>query len=191
MTLPNKPEVGSGNVPATGLGAMGFPGPTLGLWHVLHTKSRQEKVVAKDLAALGIGSFLPVQQQLRYYGKRKFVIDEPMFPGYVFLRGSRDQAYAIDRTKRIVSIIDVVDQVRLDWELRNLALALSSGTHLDPYPYLTEGTRVEVKSGPLRGLQGFVQGRSAKLNRLILKVDILGQAVAVEIDGSLLEPLRE
>jgi transcription antitermination factor NusG len=49
--------------------------------------------------------------------------------------------------------------------------------------------RAEVMSGPLRGLQGWVEGRDRKGNRLILKVDLLGQAVAVEVDGSLLQAM--
>lgn len=165
-----------------------LPSPDLGLWHVLHTKSRQEKVVAADLAAMHIAHYLPLVKQVRYYGRRKVKVSMPLFPGYVFLRGSLDQVYAADRTKRIANIISVNAQDQLDWELRNLHMALSKDAQLTPFPFLKKGVRVEVRSGPFRGLQGIIEGRAAD-NRLILQVDMLGRAVSLEIEGALLDPI--
>jgi transcription antitermination factor NusG len=165
-----------------------FPPADLGSWHVLHTKSRQEKVVAADLAAMGIAHYLPLVRQVRYYGRRKAKVAMPLFPGYVFLRGSLEHVYAADRTKRIANIIPVNAQDQLDWELRNLHLALSQDAELTPFAYLKKGVRVEVRSGPFRGLQGVIEGRAAA-NRLILQVDLLGRAVSLEIDPALLDPI--
>jgi transcription antitermination factor NusG len=165
-----------------------FPPADVGNWHVLHTKSRQEKVVAADLAAMGIGHYLPLVKQVRYYGRRKAKVAMPLFPGYVFLRGNLDQVYAADRTKRIANIIAVNAQEQLDWELRNLFLALSKDAELTPFTYLKKGVRVEVRSGPFRGLQGIIEGRGTA-NRLVLQVDLLGRAVSLEIEGALLDPI--
>jgi transcription antitermination factor NusG len=167
---------------------MEFPSAAVGHWHVLHTKSRQEKVVAADLAAMGIAHYLPLVRQVRYYGRRKAKVAMPLFPGYVFLRGSLDQVYAADRTKRIANIIAVNAQDQLDWELRNLHLALSKDADLTPFPYLRKGVRVEVRSGPFRGLQGVIEGPAAE-SRLVLQVDLLGRAVSLEIEGALLDPI--
>jgi transcription antitermination factor NusG len=162
--------------------------PSEGDWYVLHTKSRQEKALAHDLVAQDIPHFLPLIQHVRFHGKRKALLREPLFPGYVFLRGSLDEAYLADRTKRIAQIIKVSDQSALDWELRNLAMALVCRAPLDPYPYLKEGVLVEVKGGPLRGLQGFVE-RRMNFDRLVLQVDMLGQAVSLELHGADVDPL--
>ncbi len=110
----------------------------------------------------------------------------PLFPGYVFLRGDVDQAYEADRTRRVAQIIRVPDQHRMDDELRNIHIALGANATLDPYPYLRTGVRVEVREGPVRGLQGVVEDRT-RLDRLILLVDTLGQAVSLEMDGLLLD----
>lgn len=157
--------------------------PTEGDWYVLHTRSRQEKALAQDLARLDISHFLPLFAHMRLYGRRKVTVEEPLFAGYVFLRGTLDQAYEADRTKRIAGILNVPNQAGLDWELRNLALALSQRIPLDPYPYLKEGVRVEVRTGPLRGLQGFVEKRKS-WDRLAIQVEMLGQAVSVELHGA-------
>lgn len=156
-----------------------------GLWHVLHTRSRQEKILAEDLAAMGIRHFLPLKREVRFHGKRKATVELPIFTGYVFLRGSLDEAYSADRTKRVVGIIRVADQTQLQWELSNLRIALDKKLDLQPYPYFKAGVRVEVKTGSLRGMQGVIENRQG--GRLVLQVNTLGRAVSVEIDPALLE----
>lgn len=159
-------------------------------WHVLHVRSRQEKALAEELAAQRIAYYLPLIRQARYYGRRKAQVQVPLFPGYVFLLGSREDAFRADRTRRVASIIEVQQQERLEWELRNLSLALGRSAQLNPYPHLTEGLKVEVRSGPFCGLQGVIESRSCA-DRLILQVNMLGTASSLEIDGALLEPLDE
>jgi transcription antitermination factor NusG len=157
-------------------------------WFVLHTKSRQEKILSQDLASREIRSFVPLIEKAKYYGKRKRITEEPLFPGYVFLLGTLEQAYSADRTKRVANIIKVADQDRIDWELINLQRAVQSRADLDPYPYLRKGVYVEIESGPFRGLQGMVEDR-LQYDRLVLQVDILGRAVSLEIHGALVRPI--
>jgi transcription antitermination factor NusG len=156
------------------------------LWYVLHTKSRQEKALADELTRMNIPCYLPIVEQVRYHGQRKALVAEPLFAGYVFLKGTLEEAYLADRTKRVANILPVHNQERLDWDLRNLALALHQQAPLDPYPFLKTGRRVQVRAGPFRNLQGLIEDRLG-WNRLILSVNMLGQAVSLEIDGSLLD----
>ena len=159
-------------------------------WHLIHTKSRQEKALARDLSAMGIAYYLPLVRQARYFGRRKRVVDAVLFPGYLFLHGTLDQGYMADRTRRVVELIKVCDQERLERELDNVRLALNRGAELDPCPYLKEGVRVEVRAGPFRGLQGYID-RKKKNDRLILQIDAeaFGRAASLELDGALLEPV--
>ena len=156
------------------------------MWFVLRTKSRQEKILANELRSRGIDSFLPLVTCTKYYGGRKASVELPVFPGYLFLRGDVDQAYDADRTRRVAQIIKVNDQTRLDRELRNIHLALAGGAPLDPFPYLRAGVSVEVREGPFRGLRGVIEP-GGRRDRLILQVEILGRAVSLEIDASLLD----
>jgi transcriptional antiterminator RfaH len=159
-------------------------------WHVLQTLPRQEKALARDLAAMSVGHYLPLRIQVRSYGRRKVTTKLPLFPGYLFLRGSLDDAYSADRTGRVARIIRVNDQRQLQWELANLRRVQEVQLPLDPYPYLRKGIRVQVTSGYLKGLQGMIEDKP-RPDRLILQVDMLGQAVSLEIDGALLEPIEQ
>ncbi len=157
-------------------------------WHVLHTKSRQEKALTSDLAALDIDYFLPMVEQVRYYGKRKARVNLPLFPGYVFMKGQIDQAYQADRTRRVANILPVSDQDKLEQELDQIRRVLNQKITLEPYPFLAEGMEVEVRSGPLRGTRGKIEKRTNQ-NRLVLQVEMIGQASSLEIEGSLLDPV--
>jgi transcription antitermination factor NusG len=163
--------------------------PGVGLrWHVLQTKSRQEKALTESLLSRGMECFLPLAQVNRTHGGRRVKVELPLFPGYVFLRGSLEEAYEADRTKRVAKIIPVFDQKKLDEELRSLELALKASAVFDPFPYLKRGIRVEVISGPMRGVRGVIEDR-LKRDRLVLQVDVLGQATSLEVDGAVLQPL--
>jgi transcription antitermination factor NusG len=163
-------------------------GDATGDWFVLHCKSRQEKALSDDLSARRVPHYLPLMRQVRYHGRRKAVVEAPIFPGYLFLRGTLEQVYTADRTRRVANILKVANQPQIDWELGNLWLALAKEAPVVEFPYLQKGIRVEVRSGPFRGLQGIVQDRLAR-QRIMLQIDMLGRAVSLEIDGALLEPI--
>ena len=159
-----------------------------GDWHVLHVKSRQEKALAEDLRAMQLPYFLPLRRLRRTHGGRRVWVEEVMFPSYVFLRGKVEDAYRADRTRRVANILRVADQSDLDWELRNLHIAIAGNSQLDPFPTLRDGVKVEVRSGPMQGMQGFVSNR-VSLERIVLQVNMLGSAVSLEIDGTLVDVL--
>jgi transcription antitermination factor NusG len=104
----------------------------------------------------------------------------------MFIQATVEQLFASLRTRRVVRVIAVADQMQLDWELGNIRLALEHNAVLRHHRGLVKGCPVEVRSGPLKGLNGVVESLS-KMNRIILCVRILGRAVSVEIDGGLLE----
>lgn len=167
-----------------------FFGPVAGphqRWFVLHTHSRQEKALAETLDARGLRCYLPMVRAVRFYGHRRRVTDRPLFPSYLFLWGTMDSTYFAVATKRVARVLPVPDQTGLTHELAHIRLALQGQATLDPFPFLRVGRRVRVTAGPLRGVEGIVHARPTE-TRLVLCVQTLGQAVATEIDASLLEP---
>ena len=160
----------------------------VGDWYVLHTKTCQEKMLASSLRAMDIAFYLPLIKRIRYFGRQKCTVVEPLFPNYIFLRGSIEEAYEADRTKRVIRVIAVADQDQINREIRSFHLALTHQAPLDLYPYLKKGIWVEVRSGPFQGVQGLIESRY-KDDRLILQIDVLGRAASLEIDGTLLDPI--
>jgi transcription antitermination factor NusG len=157
--------------------------------YAVHTKPRQEKALAERLDADGVSCYVPLTTRLRTWQHRRRVVQEPLFPGYIFAKCSVDDTYAIHSSGRAVQVIPAPDPTRTIRELSQIDRALEGGATLDPYPYLQDGTRVVVARGPLRGIEGDVDFRSSP-HRVVLKISTLGRAVALEIDSAALEPLE-
>lgn len=157
-------------------------------WFVVHTRARQELALARHLAAARVQHFLPLTPRVRYVGRAKRRTLAPLFPGYVFLFGTREQAWLADRSPRVARVLPVADQDRLRHDLAQIRLALERNAPLQPAPCLTAGRRVEVTAGPFRGLQGLID-RDGRDDRLVLQVRFLGRAAQLEIDRSLLQPI--
>lgn len=157
-------------------------------WHVLHTRARQEKAVARALHAAEIEHYLPLVSHLRYRARRKRLVEEPLFASYLFLHGPMEAAYFAVATKRVANIIRVADQDCFLNELEQIRRALHNGAVLRPDRYLEVGRRVRVTAGPFRDIEGRIEKR-ARPDRLVLQITALGRATSLEIDADLLEPV--
>ena len=158
-------------------------------WRVLRTKPRQEKAVVDLLDAAGHTHYLPLVRRVRHYGHRRRETRTPLFPSYVFVRSGLEAAYFAVSSRRVIQIVEVPDQARLDQELAQIRRALEIGAGLDPYPYLKEGRRARVRSGPFAGIEGVIESKGRD-DRLILCVEALAQAVSLEIDAGVVDPIE-
>jgi len=155
-------------------------------WWVVHTKSRNEKALAHDLIRREVNYFLPMSWKARKSSRRTVRALLPLFNGYLFFCGSENQRVQLLQTNRAAGLIEVVDQQQLVSELAQIEQALRAGAPLTPENYIEKGRKYRVVAGPLMGLKGTViEVRNA--TRLVLQVDMLGQAASVEIDVDLLE----
>ena len=75
-----------------------------------------------------------------------------------------------------------------DYELESVRLLVGSELQFDPCPMIHEGSMVAVVHGPLRGVVGRLLRKDAPKARLVLSVDLIGQAVSVEVDAADVKP---
>jgi transcription antitermination factor NusG len=161
-----------------------------GYWWVAHTKSRNEKALAHQLANKNISYFLPMRWKTSFLKGRKLKTLLPLFPGYLFFCGNEPDRIEVLKTNRVANCIEVKDQRKLVLELSQIEQAINAGLDLTPHDYIKVGQRCRVTKGPLAELQGIViKGPAAA--RLVLQVDILGQAASIEIDTDILEVLDD
>ena len=157
-------------------------------WWVVHTRSRNEKALAHDLISKDISYFLPMSWKVSRKSRRKIRSLLPLFSGYLFFCGKENDRVELLKTNRVAHLIEVDNQEQLINELVQINQALQSGAPLTPHNYIKEGQRCRVIAGPLMGLEGIVV-RSHNATRLVLQIDMLGQAASVEIDVDMIEVL--
>ena len=74
-----------------------------------------------------------------------------------------------------------------DHEIDGIRTLVESNLQYDPCPLIREGMMVEVIHGPLKSVIGRLVRKGAHA-RLVLSVDLIGQAVSVEVDASDVRP---
>ena len=161
-----------------------------GTWWVAHTKSRNEKALAQDLVAKDICYFLPMHWRKSRRRGRVTKSLLPLFSGYLFFCGDERQRLELLRTNRAAGLIEVKDQKKLLDELLKIEQAIKAGVDISPHKYIKQGQLCRVLTGPLAGMEGVVL-KGQTVTRLVLQVDILGQAASVEIDRDMIETIGE
>lgn len=156
-------------------------------WTVAHVRSRQEKVLARFLAAAGIPFYAPQREKRTRRGGRHFVSWLPLFPGYVFFRAAAGQRAIVWRSNVVVRLIDVPDPGRLHGELAQIHRLQRAGARFSPARSLDAGEAVRVVEGPFEGYFGIVV-RERSAERLLVSVSLLRRTVAVEFEREMLAP---
>src|SRR5258707_3618482 len=161
-------------------------------WYALYTKHQHEKGVARNLACKGLEVFLPLYAAARDWKDRVKLLDLPLFPCYVFLRGGLGRRLEIISTPGIHFLVSNAGQpaaIPTD-EIDRIRQVVGSGARVEPHPFLKCGDWARVKCGPLAGTQGILV-RKKNVYRLVLSIEMLGKAAAVEVDAVLVERLSE
>ena len=176
-------ETPAGPVVAEGADRLFQPGDADHRWYVLHVKPRCEKKAAKTCLDAEIRHYLPLRQSRprQHKGQRRYSFYVPLLPGYLFSCCDTGERLSLLRGGYLVRTIEVVDQIQLLEELRQIYLASAGPSDLTLYPQLKRGRRIRVVRGPLNGVQGRISSRKETF-RLVLNVSILGTAVAAEVD---------
>ncbi len=156
-------------------------------WAVVHARPRCEKKIAEYLHQQGLRCYLPLRRKTHRYGNRERIFMSPLFSGYLFCVLGPAQRAMVAQNRYVANVLDVMDQANLVDQLRQVESALAGGHITEVLPYLVTGHRVRVSHGPLRGVEGVIQ-RVKGQTRVIINVDMIRQAMAVEVDSAMLEP---
>jgi transcription termination/antitermination protein NusG len=159
-------------------------------WFAIWTRSRHEQVVREQLERKKIDAFLPTVPRWSRWKDRKKKIDWPLFPGYCFGRFNPEDSLPVLKCTGVVSIVSFEGKPAPipDYELESIRVLVGSELQYDPCPLVREGMMVEVVHGPLRGIIGRLVKKDAAKARLVLSVDLIGQAVSVEVDAADVKP---
>jgi len=158
-------------------------------WFALWTRSRHEQVVRAQLEQKRIEAFLPTVTRWSRWKDRKKKIDWPLFPGYCFARFNVQDRLPILKCTGVVNIISFEGEPAPipEREIESIRQLVESDLAYDPCPLIREGMLVEVMHGPLKGVIGRLVRKNEKA-RLVLSVDLIGQAVSVEVDAADVRP---
>jgi transcription antitermination factor NusG len=73
-------------------------------------------------------------------------------------------------------------------EIAAIQTVISSGFHVEPWPYLELGQKIRIESEALQGLEGILINFKGN-HRIVVSVSLLRRSVALEIDRSCVRPI--
>jgi transcription antitermination factor NusG len=159
-------------------------------WYAVSVRPRHEKLVTRHLQHRGLNCFLPLYRSVRRWRDRRKELDMALFPGYVFVNLNARDRLGVLRAPGVLRFVTFQGQPAAvpESEIRALESSLSAGLRPQPHPYLRQGKKVRVKSGPLMDAEGIMVRRKEGF-RLVLSVDLVMRSVMLEVDEGDVEPL--
>ena len=163
-------------------------------WFAVWTRSQCEAKVEEALRRKAFEVFFPRVRVPSRRRDRRVVLEQPIFPGYLFLRfaPSRDAYIRVAGTDGVVRILGE-HWNRLDFvpdeQVEAVRRIVTGDRHARPVPWIRTGDRVRIVRGPLTGLDGLVQTWRAGRATFVVSVDLLQRSVAVELDAGYVERL--
>ena len=154
-------------------------------WYAIYVKSNHEFIAHDELSRKKIEAFLPTVRKQRQWKDRKKWIDIPIFPGYLFIhvQPSPEDYLNVLRTRGVINLLAAQPGCPTPVspeEIISLKLVVESGTNVDIYPHLKEGTRVRVRRGPLQGAEGTLEKKDDQYLFLV-NIELLGRSIGVRI----------
>ena len=158
-------------------------------WFAARTRARAEKVVRDQLAARDIEAFLPTLTRWSRWKDRTKAVEWPIFAGYCFARFDPSQLLTVVKCPAVAGVVSFSGKPAAlpDREIESLRTLVTSDLRFDPVPFIREGALVEVVHGPLKGVVGRL-ARKAEHARLMLSVEMISQAVSVQVDAADVKP---
>lgn len=160
-------------------------------WYALYTRSRHEKKVYEGLAQRRLETFLPTRKISRQWSDRLQEIREPLFRGYLFVKIPLARKLDVLKVDGVVCIVSSAGHAISvpEKDLMTIRDFIEKEIPVDPFPYLHCGQHVRVSKGILKGAEGILVSKRGQC-RLVVSLDLLCQAVSVQIDAENVQPLN-
>jgi transcription antitermination factor NusG len=157
-------------------------------WYAVYTRSRHEKQVEAMLRRQSLETYLPLRRAWSRRQDRRVTVDLPALPGYLFVRCA---LYGEVRAqiKKATGVIRVVENAGRpcaipENQIDSLRVVLARSYDAEAHPYFNIGDRVQVARGPFVGAEGHLIRIAPGRHKLVIAVEWVNQAVAVEIDAA-------
>lgn len=160
-------------------------------WYCVCTKPQREKYAQLHLQRQGYETFLPWLKR-KVFSENDFRwAQRPLFPRYLFLRGSLEgRMTALRSTRGVASVVEfggrpcrVPDSVVQEIQARS-----TGGEVIVPEETrFQSGDRVRVCTGPYRGMEAIFDRETPDEERVVLLLEIMASVAKLQVDRDFVE----
>lgn len=153
-------------------------------WYAIYTKSRTEKLVAKELSKSNIEYYMPLHKVLKQWSDRKKWVEEPLFRSYIFVHINllKDYLKVLQKDHVVCFIKFSGRAVPIpSEELEQVRSIVQSGYQLKTEGIeFSKGDPIKVMQGPLKGLEGELVSFKGK-QKVLVKLDFIDKNIMIDI----------
>ena len=151
-------------------------------WFALYTKPRCEFKARNQLSSINTDYYLPTIKKYHQWSDRKKEIEEPLIRGYIFIYADEHERLLSLEQPSVVRCVCQGGRASCipDWQIENLKKIETLNSDLEVYNGIIPGEKVEITSGPLKGVIGTFENIGCR-NRFAVSIDILNRSVIVQL----------
>lgn len=158
--------------------------PTEARWFAVHTRSKSEKVVQKQLTLKNVTVFLPLQKLVRKWDRKVRHVELPLISCYVFVKIVKSEYVKVLETDNIAGFVRFSKNLLSipESEIEIVRRIVAEDIEVEATPaYWVEGENVEIAWGRLTGIKGKLVAVEGK-HSVLVELDNIGYALRLSID---------
>jgi transcriptional antiterminator RfaH len=160
-------------------------------WIVINTHPHREHLALENLHRQDFEAYCPMIRKRRSHARRVESVLRPLFPGYLFLRASTEQArwrpvlstYGVRTIVRAGDALSFID----DGFIVGLKAREMDGAIVRPANPYHIGQQVRVAAGPFDGLIATIIAMDEK-DRLVVLLDMMNRSIKVKLSNEWVAP---
>lgn len=162
-------------------------------WYLIHTKPRQEKCALQNLEQQGYECFLPMLSVEKIRQSQFAIVEEPLFPRYLFIRlGKGDTAKSwspIRSTKGVNRLVGFgTEPAKVNDELVQTLKNHTAQIRSTPQCLFQSGDKVSITDGPFIGIEAIYQMADGEQRAMIL-IELMSKPVRMTVSPAQLRKL--
>ncbi len=163
-------------------------------WYAAYLRYQTEKKVNDELFAKGIECYLPLKPLRHQWSDRVKTIEEPLLPGYIFVRVSMKEYYEVLLARGVLRYVKFENKPAVipEKQIQSLKIFVEydhCGIEITT-ERIAKGDFIRIVKGPLKGAMGEVVEVRGK-QRILLRFVTLGYCVQVDLGYNEIELLNE
>jgi len=161
-------------------------------WHVIYTKSRQEKKLAENYEESGIQYYLPLIKTIKQWSDRKKKVEEVLFKSYIFVYVSESEYYQALKFPGAVKYVSIEGKAAKipENQIETIKNTLANKVEFTISPdYFKKDKHVEIINGPLKGAKGEIISLNGK-KKLLIRIEQIGYSLVVHVSPDSIKILK-
>jgi len=152
-------------------------------WFAIYTNYKREKIVAKELENQGITAYLPLQQLVRQYQRKRKVVELPLINCYVFVHINQSEYRSVLQTEHVLSFIkfnkSIISIPNREIDLLKRLLGDECTISIEDQ-HFEEGETVEIVTSSLVGIKGKLVEKRGK-QEMIIELEHIGYNFRISV----------